>query len=249
MKINIIKLIVIIIVMTYELYNSDCFDVLPELEENSIDCVIVDLPYGQTAMNWDSAIDLDKMWLELKRICKPNTNYVFFTTTKYGIELINSNRKWFRYDLIWSKSRKVGFMSSGKMPLRQHEMIYLFGKPSEKKYYKAQKTEGKAYKTGDVKNSNNVYGITTKGRMVEGRHPTSILEYKNPSKPVHRTQKPVDLLDFLVLSYSQKNQTILDFTAGSGTTGISAVKNGRNFIGIERDEEIFKIMSERLKNP
>mgnify|MGYP003652329025 CR=1 FL=1 len=106
--------------------NADCFDEFKNIKDKTIDLVCVDLPYGQTACKWDSVIDLSKMWDELKRICKEGTVYVFFCTTKFGNTLINSNKKWFRYDLVWEKSKSVGFLSANKLPLRQHEMIYVF---------------------------------------------------------------------------------------------------------------------------
>ena len=108
-----------------ELYNDDCFNILPNIK-HKIDLVVVDLPYGQTQADWDIAIDLDKMWKQLKAICKETCIYCFFTTTKYGIDIINSNRKWFRYDIVWEKSNSVGFLNANKQPLRKHEMIYIF---------------------------------------------------------------------------------------------------------------------------
>ncbi len=112
--------------MKNNIYNDDCFNVLPKIKSNSIDMVLVDLPYSQTCLHWDIAIDLDKMWIELKRVCKKKCNYIFFTTTKFGYTLIKSNEKWFRYDLVWEKSKKVGFLSANRQPLRKHEMVYVF---------------------------------------------------------------------------------------------------------------------------
>ena len=109
-----------------ELFNGDCLDIMPTLDDNSIDMVLVDLPYGQTNCKWDTIIDMEKMWVELKRICKSTANIVFFTTTKFGVKLITSNEKWFRYDLVWEKQQGVGFMNANKCPLRNHEMIYVF---------------------------------------------------------------------------------------------------------------------------
>ena len=114
-----------------KMFNDDCFNIFPKIPDKSIDCVIVDLPYGQTSCKWDCLIDLDKMWIELKRICKKKCNYIFFCTTKFGYYLIKSNEKWFRYDLVWAKSKKVGFLSSNKQPLRRHELIYVFGNDKE----------------------------------------------------------------------------------------------------------------------
>jgi DNA modification methylase len=123
------------------LYNGDCLEVMPTLETNSVDMVLVDLPYGQTACSWDIIIDLDKMWVELERICKPNANILFFCTTKFGYQLIKSKEKWFRSDIVWEKTNALGFLSAKKAVMRKHEMVYLFGKPSASgKTYNPQKT-------------------------------------------------------------------------------------------------------------
>ena len=114
-----------------KLYNDDCFNVFKTIEDNTINMVLVDLPYGQTACDWDIQIDLTKMWKELRRIGKDNCTHVFFTTTKYGYKLIESNPVWFRYDLVWEKHKSVGYLSANKMPLRSHEMIYIFNSPDE----------------------------------------------------------------------------------------------------------------------
>jgi site-specific DNA-methyltransferase (adenine-specific) len=232
-----------------ELYNDDCFNVFDKIEKKSIDLVVVDLPYGQTACDWDIKIDLNKMWECLIPICKSNCIFVFFTTTKFGNDIINSKPKWFRYDLVWSKTNSVGFLSCNKMPLRQHEMIYVFSNPSGgKKTYNPQKTQGKPYinpKTADCK----LYKAKrTLSKSITGdRHPTSILNIKNSNhNSLHPTQKPVDLLDFLIKSYSNEGETVLDFCMGSGSTGEACKNTNRNFIGIEKNEEFYKIAEERL---
>ena len=112
--------------MDNKLFNDDCFNVFEKMDKDTVDMVLVDLPYGQTDCEWDIQIDLNKMWKELKRICKGKCQFVFFTTTKYGIDLINSNKRYFKYDLVWEKHQAVGFLSCNKMPLRAHEMIYIF---------------------------------------------------------------------------------------------------------------------------
>jgi hypothetical protein len=130
------------------LIHGDCLKLMPTLGDKSVDMVLVDLPYGQTACAWDCEIDLAEMWGQLKRICKPNANIVFFTTTKFGYQLIKSNEKWFRSDLVWEKPNIVGFLSAKKMVLRKHEMIYLFGKPSGGgKTYNPQKRQGINHRT------------------------------------------------------------------------------------------------------
>ena len=244
-----------------ELYNDDCFNVFPFINDKSIDLFVLDLPYANkdfgkcTACKWDNTIDLDKMWVEIKRIMKPNAVILFFCNTKFGFSLIQSNTKWFRYDLIWKKSRKVGFLSANKMPLRQHENIYVF--KDKGGTYNPQKTKGTPYKNGADKNPNNVYGITKeKGTITKtDRHPTSIypetiettiLEHNNPAKSLHRTQKPVSLCEWLIKTYSNEGDLVMDFTMGSGTTGEACKNTNRKFIGVEMDEEIFEIAKKRL---
>ena len=235
------------------LLHGDCLKLMPTLGDNSVDMVLVDLPYGQTACKWDTLIDLTEMWVQLKRICKSNANIIFFTTTKFGNELINSNKKWFRYDLVWEKANLCGFLSANKCPLRSHEMIYVFGKPSGgTKTYNPQKTEGNPYiKPSLEKPLGKVYGdkfIGTATQNLSGeRHPLSIQKFKkNAHNSKHPTQKPVEACEWLIKSYSKEGDTILDPTMGSGSTGVACKNTNRKFIGIEMDEEIFKTAKERI---
>tara|TARA_R110002012_G_scaffold19388_1_gene70099 strand:- start:661 stop:1524 length:864 start_codon:yes stop_codon:yes gene_type:complete len=278
-----------------KLYNDDCFNHFKKVKEKSIDLFILDLPYNQTACNWDKdIIDLDKMWLEIKRIMKPAAVIVMFCTAKFGYRLIHSNPKWFKYDLIWKKSKKVGFLSANKMPLRQHELVYIF--KEKQGTYNPQKTEGKPY-TATRKNAN-IYSEKIKhkptinkgdrhptsiienkdlGEIAGGyyrgegkkpfkrmpthpteRHPTSIieeeppentfLEFNNPHKTIHRTQKPVDLLEWLIKTYSNEGDTVMDFCMGSGSCGIACMNIKRKFIGVEKDKEIFKLAKNRIES-
>ena len=230
--------------------NADCFDEFKNIKDKTIDLVCVDLPYGQTACKWDSVIDLSKMWDELKRICKEETVYVFFCTTKFGNTLINSNKKWFRYDLVWLKSNSVGFMSAKKMPLRQHEMIYIFYKKWN--IYNPQKTKGKPYKTVASKYNNNIkdyYGQSGRYKTESNngdRYPLSFIKFNNPKKKLHRTQKPTDLLEWLIKTYSNENDIVLDFTMGSGSTIEACMNTNRKYIGIEKDKDIYLIAKDRL---
>ena len=233
------------------IYNDDCFKIFNKIGDKTIDLFLLDLPYNQTACKWDIMIDLDKMWIEIKRMMKPNATIIFFTTTKFGYKLIQSNEKWFKYDLVWEKSRKVGYLSANKMPLRQHEMIYVFKK--EQGNYNPQKTEG--HKPRDrSKNKKDIINIvygnidTEKGNnTTDKRHPTSIVKFNNPFKTIHRTQKPVDLCEWLIKTYSNENDIVLDFCMGSGTSGEASFNTNRQFIGIEKDEEIFDLAHKRLK--
>ena len=377
-----------------ELFNDDCFNVFPTIKDKTIDLFVLDLPYANkdfgkcTACKWDNTIDLDKMWVEIKRIMKPNAVIIFFCNTKFGFSLIKSQTKWFRYDLIFKKSRKVGFLSANKQPLRQHENIYLFsdnhityckngkygtynpqkteGEPYKvkggkskkvegslsrghevfsKEYenkgdrhptsiiehenlyvfkdkggtYNPQKTEGKPYtkkenvihkdnenlynngkqiintalqNKGDrhptsIIEHENIYVFKDKGgtynpqkterkkdykhsgkrsseehygnvleckkeyKKEDGMHPTSvientILEHKNPAKSLHRTQKPLTLCEWIIKTYSNEDDVVMDFTMGSGTTGEACKNTNRKFIGVEMDKEIFEIAKKRL---
>jgi DNA modification methylase len=310
-----------------ELYNDDCFNVFPLIKDKSVDLFVLDLPYANkkfgncTACKWDTPIDLKEMWKEIKRIMKPNATIVHFCNTKFGFALIESNPKWFRYDLIWKKSRKVGFLSANKMPLRQHENIYIF--KDEQGTYNPQKTEGTPYNKKENiihKDNKNLYnnGKLLKNTELENkgdRHPTSIidiepdheniyvfkdkqgtynpqktegkpyktinkgvgyfrekkgdysqtltenngdrfpisiiddtiLEYKNPHKTIHRTQKPVDLLEWLIKTYSNENDTVMDFCMGSGTTGVACKNLNRKFIGVEKDKEMYEKAKDRIE--
>jgi len=228
--------------ISIELYNDDCFNVLPNIKKK-IDLVVVDLPYGQTDVSWDIKIDLDKMWIELKKICKDDCVYCFFTTTKFGIELINSNPKWFRYDLVWEKSNSVGFLNANRQPLRRHEMIYVFYKKCGT--YNPQKTEGKPYKQNRSSQKSILYGkydAAFQSVNTGDRHPTSIITYKSVQKE-HPTAKPIDLLEFLVKSYSNENDYVLDFTMGIGSTGYACRNTNRNFIGIEKEKKYFDLIN------
>lgn len=232
-----------------ELYNDDCFNILSKITRK-VDLVVVDLPYGQTQCEWDIKIDLQKMWQELDKICKDNCIYVFFTTTKFGIDLINSRSKWFRYDIVWEKSKKTGFLNVNKQPLRQHEMIYVFYQKLGT--YNPQKTIGeKPYIAFHKSKKSDFYGnqndeiITTN---IGNRYPTSIIQSSNHKRnQFHPTGKPVDLLESLIKTYSNENDTVLDFTMGCGSCGVACKNTKRYFIGIEKEEKFFKICNDLLK--
>ena len=232
------------------LLHGDCLKLMPTLGDNSVDMILADLPYGQTHCKWDSEIDLVEMWFQLKRICKPSANILFFCTTKFGNKLINSNEKWFRYDLVWQKPKVSGFLSAKKAVLRKHEMIYLFGKPfNNGKAYNPQMTDGEPYHKKENASSCSLYGDHTRQPYLceDGkRYPTSIQSFGFDREKLHRTQKPVALCEWLIKTYSNEGDVVLDFTMGSGSTGIACQNTKREFIGIELDEEIFMIAEERL---
>jgi site-specific DNA-methyltransferase (adenine-specific) len=238
-----------------ELINGNCLENLKDISNNSIDLVILDLPYGQTDCVWDIKINLDDLWIELKRIGKVNTAYIFFTTTKYGYELIKSNEKWFRYDLVWSKpSSNAGFLNCKRMPLRSHEMIYFFY--NKLPLYNISEYHNKikiSSYTEKISNSD-IYGkkktnLKKSGPSWEPKLPKSILEFdikNNIKSRLHRTQKPIELLKWLIKYYSKEGDVVLDPTMGSGSTGIACLETNRKFVGIELDNEIFELAKKRI---
>ncbi len=317
-----------------DLYNDDCFNILPKLENNSVDLFLLDLPYANlkfgkcTNCKWDTPIDLDKMWIEIKRIMKPNAIIVFFCDVKFGYCLIDSNPKWFKYDLIFKKgNKKVGFLSANKRQLRNHENIYIFNNGdddieliknkelrkysekvllfinkskkeiinkigqsvdhffrfkssqyflcSKKTYnklidiykinemkdfleydslkkleeintYNPQIFKGKPYKTKGI-GKIGVYDTKRIDKDNKGtRNPTSILDYNPPHKTIHPTQKPVALIEYLIKTYSNENNTVCDFCMGSGTAAIGCINTNRKFIGVEKDKEIYDLCENRI---
>ncbi len=317
--------------MNNTIYNDDCFNIFDKIENKKIDLVLLDLPYGQTGCKWDVCIDLKKMWDNLKRICKDNTQYIFFTTTKFGYKLIESNPNWFRYDLVWEKHISVGYLSCNKMPLRSHEMIYIFSNqntddvelirnlemrayansvfkfinkppkeirtelghrkcecflhrsstsqfslPTEKTYmeliekynidkmdgyltfnnlipmdkkqliktYNPQKTKGKPYKVkGHCLRKVSNYGEKTipKHENITGdRFPKSVLKYHHSSNKLHTTQKPLELCEWLIKTYSNENDLVLDFCMGSGSSIEGCINTNRQYIGIEKVKKYLK---------
>jgi site-specific DNA-methyltransferase (adenine-specific) len=239
--------------MTSRLLNGDCLEMLKQIENNSVDLVIADLPYGQTDCKWDSIIDMDKLWEQLKRVGKENTAFIFFCTTRFGHEIIKSNEKWFRYDLVWSKpNSKCGFLNSNKMPLRAHEMIYVFYKKLP--LYNIADNHTKLpckYVDYDYSKNSSVYqkmGIDKKGlsQSWEPRLPKSIIECNIHIKKKHPTEKPEGILSHLIKYYSKAGDTILDPTMGCGSCGVASTALGRNFIGIEMNKEYFDVAHNQL---
>jgi len=230
-----------------KIFNQDCFDVFDKLKEKSIDLVVVDVPFGITNCEWDTKIDINRMWIDLKRICTKKCIYAFFCTTKFGVDLINSNPRWFKYDLIFEKSLAVGFLNANRCPLRKHEMIYIFANPAgREKVYNPQKTKGKPYTA--TRKSAEIYGDIVNLETVNtgDRFPTSILKFPHDKLKMHQTQKPVKLYEWLIKTYSNKDDTVLDFCAGSMTCAIACMNVNRNYICIEKDKNIFEKGKSRI---
>lgn len=233
---------------------GDAIEEMKKLPSDSIDLVLTDLPYGITRNKWDEIIPLQPMWKELNRITKERAAMVFFAAQPFATLLIESNPKQFRYDLIWKKNKATGFLNANRMPLRSHEHILVFYKKLPT--YNPQKTTGhqrkvstKEHKRNSKYSTNyNTHKLTTYDSTE--RYPTSVLEFPvvnndDPDK-IHPTQKPLELCDYLIKTYSNPNDLVLDPTAGSGTTLISAERLGRRSIGVEMNEEYYHETIERI---
>jgi len=235
------------------LYIGDCFDILKELDTVA-DAVISDPPFGITHCDWDKVPHFDTMWKLFDAATKPTANFVLFGCGKFSIDLINSMRKWYRYDLIWEKNNKVGFANANLMPLRNHEQILLFGRPGFIKaaIYNPQKNPAKNCRRHISNRSSTVYGkIENYFYESNGmQHPCSVLFFnsdKDKFKALHPTLKPVPLMQFLVLSYTNIGNIVLDPYMGSGTTGVACVQVGRHFIGVEKNRKYFDIACQRIE--
>ena len=247
--------------MNYKIYQGDCLELMKNIKDKSIDCIICDLPYGVTSKNkWDTIIPYEPLWKEYKRIIKDNGPIILFGQDKFTAKTMLSNEKMHRYNLIWNKVLTSGFLNAGRMPLREHEDIMIFYKKLPT--YNPQFTEGKPLhgmgeKFKKVKNNNNNYNdfnsCNNPSANREGdtkKYPKSILTFPRPasSKMLHPTEKPVELLEYLIKTYSNENDVILDNCMGSGSTGVAALNTNRRFIGIELDEKYFNIAKDRLEN-
>ena len=232
-----------------DLRKGDCLELMKDLPDKSIDAIIADLPYGVTRAKWDSILDLDLLWKQYERIIKPNGAVILFGSQPFTTTLINSNIKDFKYTLVWDKKMKVGMMNCKRMPLRQHEDIVVFYK--KQPTYNPQMTKGKMRnkKIAPTKDFE-VYGqITPIDNFNDDYYPSSILEFSNANQKAksHPTQKPVALMEYLIKTYTNEGEVVLDNTMGSGTTGVACVNTNRRFIGMELDDKYFEIAKERIE--
>jgi len=231
-----------------KLVNNDCLEAMKDIDSGSIDMILADLPYGTTDCEWDNIIPFGPLWSEYKRVIKKGGAIVLFASQPFTTKVVNSNPKWFRYEYIWEKTRSTGFLNCRRIPLKKHENICVFYEklptynPQGLIKIEPKVNQRKSRKPGIIKN-------IPLGKYITRykNYPTSILKFKSVSKPVHSTQKPVELGEFLIKTYTNKGEVVLDNTMGSGTFGVSAVNTGREFIGIEKDEEIFKVAEERIR--
>lgn len=232
------------------LMQGDCLERMKEIPDNSVDMVMTDPPYGTTACKWDAVIPLEPMWEQLKRITKPNGAIVMTAAQPFTSALVMSNPKQYRHQWVWDKATISNPMQAKHQPLRQHEDVLVFG--VKRPEYNPQKThmhlerkwrQGKQHSDAAVPGREGAVGV------VRGKYPKTIQRFnaaKFDGKTVHPTQKPVALMEYLVKTYTNEGETVLDFTMGSGTTGVAAVNLKRKFIGIELDPDYFKIAQERI---
>ena len=232
---------------------GDCLELMKQIEDESIDLVLADPPFGVTANQWDSVIPLAPLFEQYQRIIKPHGAVLLFGLGMFGAQLImNAPKKMpYRYDWVWQKTAPVGFLNAKKMPLRAHENVYVFYKHLPT-YHPQMRLGFKPYEKRDNHDyvSSN-YGLIRGGikRQSPGkRFPIDVIKFNNGnhSNMVHPTQKPVDLLQYLIKTYTNEGMTVLDNTMGSGSTGVAAVSLNRNFIGMELDKDYFKIAQERI---
>lgn len=231
-----------------ELYNDDCLEILPTLADNSVDMLCVDLPYGTTACKWDSIIPLDKLWKEYNRICKIDAAMVFTASQPFTTILASSNIENLRYEWIWEKPQGTNPMNAKIMPLKSHENILVFYR--SKPTYNPQMWYSTPYSgfSSSTSKIGEVYGNQQSKHRDNpngSRYPKTVLKHKQ-EKGLHPTQKPVSLMEYLIKTYTNEGETVLDNCMGSGTTGIACKNLNRKFIGIEKDDEYFKISQERL---
>lgn len=233
-----------------QLFHGDCLNILQTIPEKSIDLVLTDPPYGTTECKWDTVIPFDLMWRELDRVTKPNAAIILFGQEPFSSLLRVSNLKNFRYDWIYEKPNATGFLNAKKQPLRAHEIISVFYKKSP--IYNPQKTKGHKRKQSERSNINSeCYGKAIKRYAYDSdeRYPRSIQKFSSDKqkKSLHPTQKQVELIEYLIKTYTNENDCVLDFSMGSGTTGVAAKLNNRRFIGIELDDHYFDVASKRIE--
>lgn len=233
---------------------GDCLERMKEIESGSVDFILVDLPYGTTSIAWDSIIPFDKMWEQFNRVSKENAAVVLFASQPFTTDLICSNRKDYRYSLVWRKNVPTGMSSAKYRPMKYHEDICVFHKrqPTYNPIMKERVGVGKACYNYDhyCGESNHVKLEKVKKKYdPDWVQPSSVLEFNvvpNRKGKLHPTQKPVELLEYLIKTFSNVGDTVLDCCMGSGSTGVSCINTGRKFIGIEMDDTYFDIGSKRI---
>lgn len=238
-----------------ELHQGDCLEILPKIKDQSVDMILTDPPYGTTACKWDSVIPLEPMWEQLKRIIKPNGAIVLFGCEPFSSFLRCANILQYKYDWVWQKDKATNHLNSKKMPMRRNENISVFYKCQCLYVPQLRKKDQKNIRppTTKRKQADNYGSMTKESRRqipLDMTYPNETLKFRgcfgDRGKSLHPTQKPVALMEYLIKTYTLENEIVLDFTMGSGTTGVACKNLNRKFIGIEKDEKYFKIAKERI---
>ena len=238
--------------MNIELYNGDCLIEMNKIADKSVDMILADLPYGTTSCKWDIVIPFEPLWKQYKRIIKDNGAIVLFGSEPFSSYLRMSNIQWYKYDWIWKKSLCSNFLNLKKQPSKIQENISVFYK--KQPTYNPQMREGLPYidkGRKEKKSSQQNFGVKNQDLIINNgeRYPESIIAFKNGNnKNLHPTQKPVALLEYLIKTYTNENETVLDNTMGSGSTGVACKNTGRHFIGIEQDKKYFEIAKARIND-
>jgi site-specific DNA-methyltransferase (adenine-specific) len=228
-----------------KIYNENCLEGMKRIPDKSVDMILCDLPYGTTQNKWDSIIPLEPLWEQYTRIIKDNGAIVLTAQTPFDKVLGASNLKLLKYEWIWQKQQGTGHLNAKKMPLKNHENILVFYK--QQPTYNPQMTKGKPYKCKSGKGSSNYNGQVSVVTENDGfRYPLTIVSFDYDKQKLHPTQKPVALFDYLIKTYTNEGETVLDNCMGSGTTAIACLNTNRNFIGFELDENYHKIACERV---
>ena len=234
----------------YELWQGDCLELMNDIPDKSVDCIITDLPYGTTQCKWDTIIPFEPLWRQYNRIIKDNGAIVLFGTEPFSSHLRLSNLKNYKYDWIWDKVKGTGFLNAKRQPMRNHELISVFYK--KQCTYNPQKTYGhkmkKSYRSKDLQTD--VYGEMKNDYTYESteRYPRSIQVFSTDTQnsSLHPTQKPVALIEYLIKTYTNDGELVFDSCMGSGTTGVACINTNRRFIGIELDNNYFEIAKNRI---
>lgn len=248
--------------MDFTLYHGDCLNEFDHIEDQSVDAIICDLPYGTTACKWDSIIPLDQLWAQYKRVIKPNRPIVLTAAQPFTTILASSNLAWFKYEWIWVKNRPTNFAHAKNKPMKKHENVLVFSEgttvhasqSSDRMPYYPQGlvpiAPKKVTKRGSEKTDAFFADRKSHGEFVREytNYPHSILEFPTDNLGLHPTAKPIALMEYLIRTYTKEGDVVLDNTMGSGTTGVAAANTGRKFIGIERDSKYFEMCSERIAN-
>ena len=232
------------------LFQGDCLQIMSAIPDGAIDLILCDLPYGITDCEWDSLIPMEPLWNEYRRLIKQNGAIVLTAQQPFATDLINAARKWFRYEIIWSKAKPLGFLNANRMPLRAHENVLVFYKRLP--CYNPQFTEGEPYHSKGRSNSKTAVYRDIKKRIDtinKGvRYPRSVLHFPQEGRTGHPTEKPQALFEWIVKTYTRPGETVLDNCVGSGTTAAACEATGRRWIGIEMTERFCEMVRDRLSD-